>query len=167
MIKIARFIQSVLDAVFRIMLVIIMMMIFTPPAYFFWRASQPMVLLEFRGLTYYQFMHERRQAYVNMAQEYQANHPDQQVDYKNCFVPELTVQVVGGFPNAGFYALAGMYPDLEKNVNFKDIQKGYLPEEATWASFLTAWWETYEKLVLGMAEHSSFAPVPYCRISTH
>ena len=158
------FVKNTLKVLFRAILVIIVMMIFTPPAYFIWRSVQPMELSQFYGLTYYQFINQRRQAYDEYAQEYQARHPDERVDSKYCFIPELTVQVMGAFPMAGFYTLAGMYPELQQYVNPQDLQQGFLPGEVTWTSFLSTWWETYEKFVWGMVEHAPKAPVPYCRI---
>lgn len=125
-----------------------------------------MGLAHFHGLTYYQFMTRRRQAYAESAREYQARHPDERVDSNNCFLPELAVQIMGAFPMAGFYTLAGMVPELQQYVNPRDLEGGLLPGEVPWTGFLPTWWETYEKIVWGMVEHAPKAPVPYCRISS-
>jgi hypothetical protein len=44
---------------FKITLLAILIAILTPTLYFAWRATQPMELAEFKGLTYYQFLEWR------------------------------------------------------------------------------------------------------------
>jgi hypothetical protein len=46
---------------------------------------------QFDGLSYYQFMNERRQAYQDMAKQYQTSHPDKEASYLHCFLPEIGV----------------------------------------------------------------------------
>ena len=162
---IVNFIRKALSFLFRSILVILLMIIMTPATYFLWRANQPMESPEFRGLTYYTFIVERRHAYGDLAQEYQEKHLDQNVDYRNCLLPELAVQFLFALPTAGFITIMGFYPGLERYLNLMDIQQGCVTKKVSWPSFLPDWWGTFEQLVLGMAEHARHAPVPYCRVS--
>lgn len=123
-----------------------------------------MALPQFDGRTYFEWLGERRRAYDELTRQYRASHPKQDLKDGICFYTELGVQIAGGFPNSGFYALAGMYPALRSYVDPRDLRKGAVPEDVTWPGFLPAWWLTYEKFVWGMAEHAPHGPVPYCRI---
>jgi hypothetical protein len=158
-------VKVILNIAVKAVLSAVALLLFVPLAYLAWRASQPMDMPQFDGLTYYQLLDKRRQDYIDLAKQYQASHPDKDVSYLNCFLPELGVQLIGALPNAGLYALAGVYPDLRKHANPQDLRKGFVPEGVTWLTFLPAWWGTYEKFVWWMAEHSPHGPVPYCRIA--
>jgi hypothetical protein len=163
--NIVNFIRRALSFLFRSILVILLLMMMTPPGYFFWRANRPMESPEFHGLTYYTYLNERRLVYAYLAQEYKEKHPDQNVDYRNCLLPEVAVQFFLALPIAGFFTLTGFYPGLERYLNPMDIQQGYVPDIVSWSSFLPDWWRTFEQLVLGMAIHARVGPVPYCRVS--
>ena len=149
----------------KVMFVLTALVAIIPSIFLAWRASQPMTLPQFNGLSYYQLLSQRRQAYENLAQTYQTRYPSRSINYLTCFVPDTAVQVIGALPMAGFYALAGVQPELKAYVNQSDIHKGLVPEHVTWLEFLPAWWETFEKLVWGMITHTSHGPVPYCRLS--
>jgi hypothetical protein len=151
--------------VFKAMLIVVVLVMVVPPAYFAWRASQPMALQQFKGLSYYQLVSQRRQAFEKLAQNYQSRHPGRDVNYLTCFLPDTAVQLIGALPMAGFYSLAGLQPELKAYVNPSDLKNGIVPQNATWLEFLPAWWDTFEKLVWGMIAHSPHGPVAYCRIS--
>jgi hypothetical protein len=151
--------------VFKAASIVLIVAFLVPLAYFVWRASQPMEMPQFGGLTYYQLLNKRRQAYTDLAREYQAGHPDQEVNFGACFPPEVAIQVIGAIPTAGFYALAGIYPQLQRYVNPGDLRQGFVSKNVNWSGFPLAWWTAFEKLVWGMITHSPHGPVPYCRIS--
>ena len=151
--------------VIRVVFVGAILMVSISLAYLIWRASQPMEMPQFNDLSYYQLVKERRQAYIDLAKHYQASNPGQVIHYEDCFLPESGVQIIVALPTAGFYVLAGMYPDLQKYINPRDIQNGLMPEHATWFGYLPAWWSTFEKFVWGMVIHAPHGPVPYCRVS--
>ncbi len=148
---------------FKILGLIIIVAILAPIGYFAWRAGQPMSMPEFRGRTYYQLMAERRQAYSNLATEYQASHPNKSVNSGACIFSEIGVEILA-VPNSAFYTLAAMYPRLQGKIDPRDIQNGYLPENVTWQNILPNWWLVFEKFVWGTIEHVPHGPVPYCRI---
>lgn len=150
---------------FKSILVAVVFIMVVPPAYFAGRASQPMTLPQFKGLSYYRLVIERRQAYEKLAQNYQTIHPGHEVNYLTCFLPDTAIQIIGALPMAGFYALAGAWPELKEYVNPADLHKGLVPNHVTWLEFLPAWWKTFEKMVWGMITHTRHGPVAYCRIS--
>ncbi|MBM3125277.1 MAG: hypothetical protein FJZ87_09400 [Chloroflexi bacterium] len=162
--KVLNSLVTVVKTALKIILAGLILVLIVPLAYLAWRAGQPMDMPQFGGLSYYQFMNERRQAYLDLAKQYQANHPDKDAKYGICFYTEVGLEVFAGFPSSGFYTLAGIYPQLESFVDPRDLRKGSVPRGVTWPGFLPAWWETYEKFVWGMAERSPHVPVPYCRI---
>ena len=73
---------------FKIIALIVIIVLLAPIGYFAWRAGQPMSLPEYDGRTYYELLTERRQAYADLALEYQADHPDVNVKTKMCFQNE-------------------------------------------------------------------------------
>jgi hypothetical protein len=124
-----------------------------------------MDLPAFKGQTYVEWLEKRHDAYKDLANEYQSAHPQKEVKNGICFATEFTMQFAGAIPNSGLYALAGIYPQLQRLVDPRDRRDGLAPQEVSWLTFLPAWWETYEKFIWGMAEHAPQGPVPYCRIS--
>lgn len=162
-----KLIKSLLKTVFKIILFVLVVVLIAPLGYFAWRANQPMELPQFDGHTYFEWLEIRHAAYDDLAREYRIRHPRQDVKDGICFLSEAGIQLVAGLPNAGFYALAGLYPSLQRFVDPRDRRDGLAPPAISWVQFLPAWWETYEKFVWGMAEHASHGPVPYCRILPH
>jgi hypothetical protein len=150
---------------FKICLFGLVAVLVSPLVYFAWRANQPMELPQFDGRTYIEWLEGRRVAYADLAEQYRSSRPKQEVKDGICFLTEVGVQIVAAVPNSGFYALAGIYPSLQSFTNPRDLRDGLVPQGVTWAGFLPAWWETFEKFVWAMAEHSPHGPVPYCRIS--
>lgn len=135
----------------------------TPAAWFAWRASQPMERAEFNGLSYYQYLQWRKEAYHQLAETYQANHPGETVRFGMCFQNETFLTISTGLPWTGFYTLAGIYPKhLEKYVNQNDVHLGFVPRTVTWKNFLPTWWQAYENAIWHVASIGS--PVTYCRL---
>jgi hypothetical protein len=159
-----KWIRSLLKAVFKIFLFGLMAALIMPLGYFAWRANQPMDLPQFGGYTYFEWLELRHAAYDDLAQAYRISHPRQDVKDGICFLSEAGIQLVAVVPNSGFYALAGIYPSLQRLVDPRDRRNGLSPPAISWLQFLPAWWETYEKFVWGMAEHAPQGAVPYCRI---
>ncbi len=160
-----KLVGTILRVAFKICLFGLTVVLVAPLAYFAWRANQPMELSQFDGRTYLEWQDTRRAAYAELAQQYRSSHPKQEVKDGICFFTEAGVQLVAAVPNSGFYALAGIYPSLRSFTNPQDLRDGLVPQGITWARFLPAWWETFEKFVWEMAEHAPHGPVPYCRIS--
>jgi hypothetical protein len=87
------FIRAFLRVAIRVTLFVTILMVSIPPGYFIWRANQPMRLRQFDGMSYYQFVFERRRAYIELAQQYQVGHPGRRASYLHCLLPEIGVQV--------------------------------------------------------------------------
>lgn len=137
----------------------------TPLALFAWRASQPMDQQEFKDLTYYQLLSTRQAVYDELATAYQTSHSQVDVKMGMCFDVEVFVEMVVSVPNSGFYTLAGLFLSLQRYVNPLDLQRGYIPEEVTYATFLTTWWDTFELFIWHLIKHAPHGPVAYCRIA--
>jgi len=148
----------------KIIFWLVVFLLLTPVWYFAWQASQPMSMPEFGGRSYYTLLAERRQAYADLAQSYQAGHPNTEVKEGICFFSEVSIQLITELPTAGFYTLAGMFPVLQSRVNPTDLENGYVPDSITLLSFMPSWWDVFEKFVLGTIEYTPHGPVPYCRI---
>jgi hypothetical protein len=148
---------------FKIIGLLVVVALLAPIGYLAWRAGQPMSMTEFNGLTYYELLAERRQAYDDLATEYQASHPNVHVRMGTCFISELSVELLA-IPNSAYYTLAAIYPKLQARIDPVDIQNGYLPNNISWLNFLPNWWKVFEKFILGTKEHVPHGPVPYCRI---
>jgi hypothetical protein len=157
-------IGSLIKAMSKIILFGLLAALITPLAYFVWRANQPMGLPQFGGRTYVEWLEIRHASYEDLAGKYRVSHPREDVKDGICFLSEVGIQLVAAIPNSGFYALAGIYPSLQRFVDPRDRRDGLASPAISWLQFLPAWWETYEKFVWGMAEHAPHGPVPYCRI---
>jgi len=148
---------------FKFLGLVVIVALLAPIGYFAWRASQPMSMPEYDGRTFYQLLSERRQAYDDLAQIYQASHPS--VDVKNgaCFFTEMSVELLE-IPISGRYALSAIYPNMQKSIDPRDIRNGYIPSNVTWVNILPSTWKVFEMFVWGTIEHAPDGPVPYCRI---
>jgi len=149
---------------FKILGLIVIVAILAPFGYFAWRASQPMAMHEYDGRTYYELLAERRQAYDDLAQDYQAGHTGVDVKFGACFSTEIGVELME-LPMSFLYALSSMYPNLQRSIDPRDIQNGYIPDDVTWINILPSTWTVFEKFVWGTLEHAPNGPVPYCRLS--
>ena len=158
-------VATITNIAFKICILGLVLVLAIPIIYIAWRANQPMELPQFDGRTYFELLGERRRAYDDLAQQYRTSHPNREIRDGVCFLTELGIEIVGGIPSSGFYALAGIYPRLQSNVDTRDLRNGFVPQDVTWPGFLPAWWETFEKFVWGMVKHAPHGPVPYCRIA--
>jgi hypothetical protein len=133
-----------------------------PAPWFAWRMGQPMELLQYKGLTFYQFMQWRKMAFDDLASKYQASHPDVEVKFGMCYNTEVGGLVILQVPMAGYYTLAGIYPGLQSVLNSHD--KKIVPAKATWRTFLPSWWTTTEKIMWVTVEAAPHTSVAYCRL---
>jgi hypothetical protein len=148
-------------------MVLSLILFIIPLVYFDCRAGQPMSIPEYSDRSYYELLVERKIAYDTLAREYQTSHPNKRVQFDMCFFTEVSFLTFDAMPNAGFYALVWVFPELKSYANHQDLIEGYVPETVNWLGFLSAWWQTFEKFVYGTADHAQHGPVPYCRISPY
>jgi hypothetical protein len=149
---------------FKLILILLIIAILYPFGWFAWRAGQPMDLPQFKGLTYYEYLHWRKSALHQMAVDYQAAHPDKKMSggLDMCYNAGTGI-TLSTLPLAGYYALAGAYPDLQKNIPPRD--RMYVPQDVTFWTFLPAWWKSYEQIAWYLADSNIHASVPYCRLA--
>jgi hypothetical protein len=145
----------------KITLILLIIVIVVPLGYFAWRAGQPMEMPQFNGLTFYQYMNWRIETFNANGAQYQADHPDAKVRTWGCTVGDVGYMLTMG-PLTEFYTLAGIYPGIRRFINSKDYQ--YIPDDATWLTFLSSWWATYEASVWNRAEGDQGRLVVYCRL---
>jgi hypothetical protein len=150
---------------FKLILILLIIAILYPFGWFAWRAGQPMDLPQFKGLTYYEYLHWRKSALHQMAVDYQAALPDKEMGggLDMCYNGEIIGSLTLTSPMTGFYALAGAYPDLQKHIPPRD-QK-YVPQDVTFWTFLPAWWKSYEQVTWYLVDSRIHDPVPYCRLA--
>jgi len=149
---------------FKILGLLVIIALLAPIGYFAWRAGQPMSMPEYDGRTYYELLAERRQAYNNLATEYQASHPNVDVKLGMCYQTELAVSLGNTLPWAGVCAASEFIPALRfygpKSHQMECGQMG-----GTWMDYPATWWRTYEKLLyVDILSTRSQGPVAYCRI---
>lgn len=147
----------------KILGLVMIVALLVPIGYFAWRAGQPMSMPEYDSRTFYQLLSERRQAYDDLAQTYQASHPSVEVKNGACFFTEILVEAME-IPMSGRYALSAIYPSMQQSIDPRDIKNGYIPTNVTWRNFLPASWKIFEMFIWGTIEHTPNGPVPYCRI---
>ncbi len=149
---------------FKILGLIVIVAILAPFGYIAWRAGQPMSMPEYGGRTYYELLTERRQAYADLATEYQASHPNTDVKVGMCFHSEVAVSLGNTLPWSGLCAASELIPSL-RIYGSRSQQLGCGQMGGTWLNLPSTWWRTYEQLlytdILTTRPHG---PVPYCRI---
>lgn len=148
---------------FKIIGLLVVVALLAPIGYLAWRAGQPMSMPEYSGRTYYELLAERRQAYVDLATEYQASHPSVEVRIGACFFTEISVELME-ISISGRYALSAIYPNMQQSIDPRDLRDGYIPTDVTWINLLPSSWNVFEMFVWGTIEHAPDGPVPYCRI---
>jgi hypothetical protein len=150
---------------FKILGLIVIVAILAPFGYFAWRAGQPMTMPEYDGRTYYGLLAERRQAYGDLAQDYQASHPSVEAKTDMCFQNEVFMATVYTLPWAGFCTLSEVIPPLQRFIGPRAIHTGCGQQDGTtWLSFFSSWWLSFERMQYPMYEHRTVGPVAYCRI---
>jgi hypothetical protein len=149
---------------FKILGLLVIIALVAPIGFFAWRAGQPMSMPEYNGRTYYELLAERRQAYEDLATEYQASHPNTEVKVGMCFQAEVAVSLVNTLPWAGVCAASEFIPGLSF-YGSRSQQLGCGQTGGTWLTFLSTWWRTYEQLLYAdILITRPHGPVPYCRI---
>ena len=150
---------------FKILGLILIVAILAPFGYFAWRAGQPMSMPEYGGRTFYELQTERRQAYADLAMEYQASHPNLEVKEGMCYQNEIIMAVGYTFPWAGFCSLSELVTPLQGLVGPRARQAGCAQDGNTsWLNFMNSWWMNFEQMQYPMYEHRTSGPVVYCRI---
>ena len=151
--------------IIKIILLVLIILILAPIGFFVWRAGQPMNMSEYDDRTYYQLLSERSQAYIELAQEYQANHPSADVKRGMCFQTELVVSFANTLPWAGICAASEYIPAL-RIYGPKSQQMGCGQMDGMRTEFFDTWWRTFEKLLYtDIICTRPQGPVPYCRLS--
>ena len=162
--KILKATWKVLSTILKVALLLVVILLLTPIGYFAWRAGQPMSMPEYDGRTYYELLAERRQAYSDLATEYQASHPNVEVKEGMCYRSEL-LMIAYNMPWAGFCSLAGVVPELESRIGPNATRLGCGQGSGGWLNLLGNWWNMYERLTYDLISHAPVGPVPYCRIA--
>jgi hypothetical protein len=148
---------------FKIIGLLVVVALLTPIGYLAWRAGQPMSMPEYGGRTYYELLADRRQAYADLAAEYQASHPNADVKVGMCFQVEVAVSLGNTLPWAALCTASELIPGL-RIYGSRSQQLGCGQMGGTWLNFPSTWWNTFESLlfkdILVTAPHG---PVPYCR----
>jgi hypothetical protein len=142
---------------------LILVAILSPVIYFTWRAGQPMGMPEYDGRTYYELLIERRQAYEDLATEYQASHPNVDVKQGMCFSSEL-LMIAYNMPWSGFCTSVGIVPELGSLTGPNAARLGCGQGSGSWLNFPSESWSMYEHLTYDLLNHAEDGPVPYCRI---
>ena len=156
--------KTILKIISTGILVLMLVMIVVPVGYLAWRADQPMDLPQFKGYTYYEYLAWRKDALHQKAVEYRTAYPHAKMGggFDMCYYNDTFFTLLG-LPMAGFYTLAGAFPNLEKYVSPNGKQ--YVPKDVKLLSFLPDWWRTYEKIAWYMASTAPDTSVSYCRLA--
>lgn len=154
-----------MKAYFRIIVVLLFITNIFPFAYFTYRASQPMTMPEFKGLTWIQLMEWRYWEYARLEMEQMASHPEsvkifgkQAYQRTNlCFVVDASLAAFVIPAQSIIYTavgLRGVKPDAGHVV----------PTQVTYTNLTKKWWSTIEHIQWYNAKISQNTPVIYCRI---
>jgi len=155
--------KFILGFLVKLVLLILLVTLVVPIGYLAWRADQPMALPQFKGLTYYQYLNWRKDAYHQMAVNYKASHPNAKMGggLDMCFQDETAVDLAYSLPVSGIYVLSSVFPNLQKFIDQSQIKA---PSGVTWLNFLPDWWLVYEKFVLDDVETTHDDAVAFCRL---
>ncbi len=157
--------KTILKIISTGILFLMLVTFFVSVGYLAWRADQPMALPQFKGYTYYQYLAWRKDAYHMMAVNYKAAHPSAKMGggLDICFDVDTGGDLGLSLPLAGFYTLAGAFPNLAKYVTPQD--RDMIPKDATLLTFLPDWWRIYEAFVWVSAQDAPETSVSYCRLA--
>jgi len=159
-----KIIWKILATILKVAALLLVILILAPIVYLAWRAGQPMSMPEYDGRTYYELLAERRQAYTDLATEYQAGHPNVDVKSGMCYQTELAVSLGNTLPWAGVCAASEFIPAL-RFYGPKSRQMGCGQMNGTWLNFPVTWWQTFEQLLYkDILSTASQGPVVYCRL---
>lgn len=148
---------------FKTILLALLVAVLTLVLYFAWRAGQPMELPEFNGLTYYQFLEWRSIAHNELEVKYQASHPQVKVKIGVCDFSDRLITFSVGIEQSLWYTFWSWRDDRNRlamlAANYPTAN-----QPVTWSNFMPSWWQSYEKLILSLAEYTPQTSVAYCRI---
>lgn len=147
---------------FKILALVVLFAIVTPIVYFAWRMGQPMDLLEFNGLTYYQVREWKKMASEDLIAQYETSHPGK--EYKG-WGSRLGTCIGGDIPITLFVSVRAVILAWQSDeLRLQAVDHGMPDKPVTLWNLLPSLWNTYEKLTLSNIEYSPHAPAIYCRI---
>lgn len=152
------FVRKLFKAVFWL---VILTMLF-PVLYFAYRGSQPLVLPEFKGLSWYQLQEWRQLEYARVEGEYRVSNPNNPPRYRGqCYATDLTIGVLLTPLQSFGYTVAGLR-GVQPSPSYSSI-----PTDVTYSNFMDKWWITAEKLEWFFAKYSqdTFPNVRFCSIN--
>ena len=148
--------------IFPLLMVVLIATCLYPVAWFAWRANQPMTMPEYNGLTFVEFEQWRQMAFNDLATKYQVSHPNVDVKFNVCYEGEIGILAFVQLPMSGYYTLAAIYPKLQGAISARD--RKFVPEDTTWTTFMSSWWDTTEKFMWVIVESEPQTSVVYCRL---
>jgi hypothetical protein len=158
-----KIIRKGIALLFKTILLALLVAMLTPPIYFAWRAFHPMELPQFQGLTYYQFLEWRKMAHGDFEMKYQAAHPEANVKAGLCERGNRIVTFSVGVWQSWWYTFLS-WRDERNRLAMLEADYPVYEEPVSSAAFLPAWWLTYEKLVLSLAEYHPHTSLAECRL---
>jgi len=156
-------IRKGMSLLFKITLLAALIATLTPITYFAWRAGQPMELPEFKGLTYYQFMEWRSIAQNEFEMKYQVSHPDTNVKMGVCDTSNRLITFSVSVLQSWLYTFWSWRDDRNRLAMLK-ANYPTSNERVTWSNFMSSWWNSYEQLILSLAQYAPHTSVAYCRL---
>ncbi len=148
---------------FKLTLLVLLVTVLTPILYFAWRAGQPMELAEFKGLTYYQYLEWRSIAHNDLEVKYKTLHAEAKVKMGLCEDSDRLITFTVGVEQSMWYTFLSLHDDRNRlamlEANYPANNKPVI-----WSNFMSSWWQSYEKLILSLAEYKPHTSVAYCRI---
>ena len=156
--------KKFLKTLFKSILLVLLVTILIPMIYFTWRASQPMELSKYNGLTYYQYIEWRKMSYEDFVTKYQNDHPEKTIERPwSCIVAELFIDNTADWYLAGVLLYAQDHPEIART--WPQSSLAMIPErDVTFINYLPELWNAREHLIWGNAEHTPNGSVAYCRI---
>lgn len=156
--------KKFLKTLFKSILLVLLVTILIPIIYFTWRASQPMELSKYNGLTYYQYIEWREMAYKDSVTIYQIDHPEKTIERPwSCNVTNLFLENTAGWYLSGVILYAQDHPEI--TLSWPQSSLEMIPtDNINWINYLPELWKVRERLIWSNAEHATSGPVSYCRI---
>jgi hypothetical protein len=147
----------------KTILLTLLVVLLTPILYFAWRAGQPMELAEFKGLTYYQFLEWRSIAHNDLEMKFQASHPEVKVKIGVCDNTNRVITFSVTVEQSLWYTFWSWRDDRNR-LAMLDANYPVTNEPVNWLNFMSSWWQSYEKLILSLAQYTPHTSVSYCRL---
>jgi hypothetical protein len=161
--KIMKIVRKGFALLFKTTLLALLVAVLIPILYFAWRAEQPMELPEFKGLTYYEFLEWRSIAHNDLEVKYQASHPEVKVKIGVCDNTNRVMTFSVGVLQSWWYTFWSWRDDRNR-LAMLEANYPVTNESVTWSNFMPSWWQSYEKLILSLAQYTPHTSVAYCRL---